>query len=123
MTTGYLGREAIRNRTEALPLACGDEDTEIVSDRRSVSAFFEQLRQEGSSIPDHLIDLAHQLTAEEYERLGPDVPEVILRSIIARALQTGAAQALSETGSSALEARRLEELVSTDEVAPPGIDS
>jgi hypothetical protein len=116
MTTQHLNRETVYERTDALALA---GQSEVISDKREVSAFIERLKHGGSSIPTHLIELAHNLTEEEYSHLQYEIPAIILQGIVTRAVLAGAAQVISDTGSSALEAKQLDELIDAANVTPP----
>lgn len=106
-------RDTIRDRVIALPLT---EHGEPVSEKTAL-AILEDLRQNGSAIPEHLSRQIAELTAELGREV--DIPNHILRGAIARAAIAGAAQAVSDTGQTLLDIKAFKELIQ-EEVDHPG---
>lgn len=98
MESAHPDRQDIKRRSLALPTSGVSETI----DEPTALAILEDLKQNGSAIPDHLSEQIEDLTKEMTHRIR-EVPRQILQGIIARAAITGAAQAVSDTGQAQLE--------------------
>lgn len=110
MSNSRLNRDAVHERTVALPLV---EYGETV-DELTASAIMEELRQNGSALVEHILTQIDEITDEVNTEIGDVLPTVILRGIIARATRAGAAQAISDTGHSAQNVAKIKEILAVD---------
>ncbi len=87
-------RETIREQAASIPLV---HDGVAVTEKTAL-AILDDLERYGSAIPDHIREQIATLTNELKDKIGDDVPELVLRGIVARAAIAGAAQVISDAG-------------------------
>jgi hypothetical protein len=111
-------RQEIKRRSLVLPVT-GESET---IDEPTALAILEDLKRNGSSIPEHIDEQIEDIAKELSDKVT-GIPVQILQGIVARAAIAGAAQAISDTGQAQLELQEFRERLGVEpELIPTTVD-